>query len=137
MYRSWAFSRAVMHRYIAIIWDAEDCDSAAEALRLRGRITATSPWEEVYRQTGVAVIHQPPSLHSSGIHSFANCQGVIVGSVFDRTKEGDCSPKLRDVPEFVTQRIVASTGRYLVKNFWGCYVAIVRDAHSGRCSVMR
>lgn len=125
-----------MHRYIALIWNAEDCESGALAQRTEAAMTGASPsWRSVYRSHGVLVIQHIGS--ATHLYTLSNTQGIVLGSMFARASQASdrCAPVELGPKE--TQRIVDTKGRYLVDNYWGSYIAVIRDNGRACCSLLR
>ena len=125
-----------MHRYLAFLWNPADQESAARVGNVAQRLSVDLPWTLVYRHPGVLVAHQPPPSKVPGLHSLARAQGVILGSLFRHSAQ-TTGTAVGDLDEPSTRRIVTSGGRALVAGYWGSYVALIRDAGSGRCSLLR
>lgn len=125
-----------MHRYLVFLWTPSDRERAARVGSAAHRLCAEPPWELVCRYPGFLAVHQPPKTRSARLHHLANAQGVVLGSLFRRSGEASSSA-VGDLDAASSQRIVTSAGRDLIENYWGSYVALVRDADSGQCGVLR
>lgn len=127
-----------MHRYLALIWNPADSSADQRAASTEASLLAASPWGVAYRNGGVAVMYQPSHLQSRHIRHLTDLHGLVLGSLFRRTTQTSHSPAADtrfDASE--TRRIVESKGHHLVKNYWGSYLAIVRDATAGSYSIFR
>jgi len=125
-----------MHRYLAFLWNPSDHESTARVRLVAHRLGTEPPWELGYRHPGVVVAHQASGSRSPCAHYLAHAQGLILGSLFRRTPD-DRSMAVGDLDDADTRRIVTSAGRDLIASYWGAYVALVRDAGSGHCSLLR
>src|SRR5579872_7461145 len=115
-----------MHRYLALVWDPTDPSGARYAASLESLIRTDQSWKSAYRNAGVLVVHRPPPNQANSVYSLSNETGVVIGSLFRRTRAcAQSSPDAR-FDSFETLRVLDSGGRYLVTNYWGSYVAIVR-----------
>ncbi len=125
-----------MHRYLAFLWNSSDQERTARLENVALRLSGEPPWTLVYRHPGVLVAHQPPQSKIPCLHTLARAQGVILGSLLRRSADTS-STAVGDLDEPNTRRIITSGGHALVADYWGNYVALVRDAGSGRCSLLR
>ena len=125
-----------MLRYIAFIWDPDDYDSAARVASARTTLLSGRFWTTAYSVENVLVTFQRPADPSSSCHPLAANAGVVLGSLFRRHR-GAASTPTADLGGPETVSVLSSSGRHLVENYWGAYIALIRDPHSRRCSVLR
>ena len=125
-----------MRRYLVFLWNPSDHESTARVQRVAHRLGAEPPWALVYQHPGVLVGHASSDSAVPGVHSLAHAQGVILGSLYRRTPDAH-STAVGDLDEASTRGIVTSAGRDLIERYWGAYVALIRDARSGQCSLLR
>lgn len=127
-----------MHRYVTLIWQPENLPSGrAAASTASALLEAPDLWTVPYQSDGVLVIHQPPPHRSQHIHVLADKKGVIIGSLFQRTDSISKSLPGTCLGTTETDRIVRSHGRHLVDNYWGSYLAVMRDPTSDSTSILR
>jgi asparagine synthase (glutamine-hydrolysing) len=125
-----------MNRFVAMIWDQDNAAQQTQvhlwALALRGR----SPrWKQVLNAPGLAVFSYRHRGETAIVTEFAGAQGVAIGVVFAKGRERE--GRLRALTEEETVNVVTSGGEDLVRDFWGCYVALWRDAAQQRICVLR
>jgi asparagine synthase (glutamine-hydrolysing) len=126
-----------MHRYLALVWNPADSESASRVAGTRAAVLTAQPWTLAYENNGVLVTHQPLHQRSPSVHHLANFHGVVLGSLFHRTKDAGAAQPAGNLDHCETQRVMESSGRHLVQNYWGTYFAVVYDPPSGTCSLLR
>jgi asparagine synthase (glutamine-hydrolysing) len=115
-----------MFRYFAFAWNEHSSHASASAHLLERR------WRESARafapcfSAGGLTVYISHGPQARCVHHLADGQGVIVGSLFDRSHEENatrtCGPLLS---EFQSTRIVRTGGRRLIEAYWGSYVAFL------------
>lgn len=122
-----------------LIWNQDDSQSSQSVASLQQSLLVadSTPWENVFRTKGVSVLHQSPHYAGSHVHPLANLHGVVIGSLFRRTSEFSATPALTNFDESETRRILNSSGRHLVKKYWGSYVALLHDERCDSTSILR
>lgn len=124
-----------MFRYLGLVWDPADENASTTA----GRIVAhgpSGPWRTALQRPGMQVWvagERPGGNRSQGL---ADRHGVLLGTVFRRRHLLDGGPMAATLDAAEQQRILASTGRALVDEFWGRSVAIF-STPDGRSHIVR
>jgi asparagine synthase (glutamine-hydrolysing) len=122
-----------MFRYVALIWDSADPPQADAAQSVTRRLQASpSQWHEALNCPGLRVLCADTRPGSFEPHLLARNAGVVLGSVFSRSRTVDETAPAPRCPltESQTTAIVESRGEWLVTHCWGNYVALIADAHS-------
>ncbi len=127
-----------MFRYIALVWNVTDEQQSRTAESLDGRLRAQR-WTAAFLSTGLRVFCMNASSGMLGALPLANDAGVILGTLFERSRAiDDDSPSRRATPSARgAAAILASQGQWLIENCWGNYVAIMRDASAGVVRVLK
>lgn len=126
-----------MYHFVALLWDAEDLQARAVATHLGQKLRrAAVTWEPQLSVEGMSVFALAPT--DPGLRSYVlpDESGVVLGRLFAMDQSTQFS---RDghVDEWTTREIVRTAGRYLVRNFWGGYVALLRDRENHRNYAIR
>lgn len=97
--------------------------------------TRHASWTEVYVGPGLSVLilKSPPT--APRVALLEKDAGVVVGALFSRDQEPP-APFARLGPT-ESARIVASGGQELISQYWGSYVAFVRDSRDMCVNVIR
>lgn len=129
-----------MFRYIALIWNPSDAPRLAAAQRVTACLrTLPTRWHETPDQGGLRVFYRGARPGSLETHILPDDAGVVVGALFERSRElTDDSPARKWTASTTqTEAIVASRGRWLIENCWGNYVAIIRDPRARSTWVLK
>lgn len=126
-----------MHRYFIFVWDKADSDSARQVEMTRSHLVNASNWESPYGGPGILVLHRPLPRPCVSFRTLANSQGVVLGSLFQRAQDEISGYSRAQLSDTETQRIVESSGRHLVQNYWGTYIAVIHNPSSSTCTVLR
>ena len=117
-----------MLRFMACAWDAEDLAQQSEVRTLQFRTLRQSHWRVVLDVPGLVVMCAGLLDRAVECYEIPDQSGVILGKLFSR-RSADADGNLRVVlNQDAGKRIVQSGGRYLVGNYWGEYVAFLRDS---------
>jgi hypothetical protein len=110
-----------MFRYAAVLWNCEDINQAALSREIIQRFESQStPWKSALDDAGIKVLYADTAA-LPGPQLLGSNRGVILGTLY--RSEGDRA----HLTEAETSRILATRGRALTTDFWGNYVAIIRD----------
>ena len=115
-----------MYHFVALAWDRASPDATAVAAQLKDRLCRSGiPWESHLSADGMCVFAQPPK--DPGLRSYVlpDDTGVVLGRLFPALNSSDAL------------EIVRTAGRHLTRNFWGGYVALVRDRENRRSFAIR
>lgn len=126
-----------MHRYIVLAWNPEESESSRVAGSIQSRLASPlSKWITAYQDTGVFVSHTGSEGGAPDYYSLANSGGVILGTLFRRGCDNTTSETINFGAD-ETDALIQSCGQHVVDNYWGTYVAILRDRQQGACHVFR
>lgn len=126
-----------MQHFVAMVWDSEDREAHDTATKLKQRfIAASADWETVVDCNGMVVCVQTQRGRSRRHYVLAHQQGVVVGHLFRRgeTAHGVVDASLNTA---ASNEILESGCSALVRNYWGAYVALVRNNQSSRAWILR
>lgn len=127
-----------MYRYMAFIWNPVDGRSRPAVLSLTQRLQeGSTQWSLVLDAPGVVVFHAGRHVGSSDSLPLAHSAGVVLGRIFTRDIESPESAAHATFNDAETSQIIAGGGRRLLKNYWGRYVAILRNDSTGEVWVLR
>lgn len=124
-----------MFRFIAFAWNSADQNQSALARRLAHSILDQyGPSGEAMLSDGLAVCWSGARARSNEHQLLSESHGVVLGRLFPREyrlgqREG--------LDAGATRHVLESQGRHLICNYWGRYVAFIRDAASDRTWVLR
>ncbi|MDB6088120.1 MAG: asparagine synthase, partial [Gammaproteobacteria bacterium] len=117
-----------MYHFIALAWNAADSRARETALQLNQKLCGPSlPWKRHLSTDGMSVYSVPPGEPGLRPHVLPGEAGVVLGRLFtaDLSK-----PRLgveEAFDERTTQEMIRTAGHHLIQNFWGGYVAFLRD----------
>lgn len=122
-----------MFRFVAFAWDGANQEQAATARRLSHQVSYQyGPRSHALTCDGLAVHWTDTRERSSEHYLLHNDQGVILGKLFKgHADEEFHTPECRLDAES-SQGILADGGRGIITNYWGRYVAFLRDHGSVR-----
>lgn len=118
-----------MYHFVALLWNAEDAAARERAAQLDQKLSRSAlPWEHTLSTNGLSVFTLPPS--DPGLRSYVlpGNTGVVLGRLFAADLSHPHLPPPEQVDECATREIVRTGGQHLIRNFWGGYVALLRDA---------
>jgi asparagine synthase (glutamine-hydrolysing) len=127
-----------VYRYLALIWNAADERSRLAMISLTERLQAgATQWSRVLDCPGVVVFHADRRVGSSDATPLAHSSGAVLGRIFTRDMENPQAAARVVFNEAESSLIAASGGRRLLEQYWGRYVAIVRNSLTGEVWVLR
>src|SRR5262245_40538315 len=126
-----------MYRFFALAWDTTDSHATALAGQLVLRLQrADCSWNAVLTAAGLTAFQTGTQPLRHEAHVLADSMGVVFGKLFE--KRFDTAPgNSLELSDTDGARIAATGGRYLLEQYWGRYVAILRDPASDRVRVLR
>jgi asparagine synthase (glutamine-hydrolysing) len=128
-----------MLRYIALLWEATDAGSSATAQELGRRVHADSDdWQTVFSKEGLSILLARSPFPCYAAHPIGDL-GSVLGVVFDRNDPDRSTARTqsRFFNEAESASILRSSGRHLVDNYWGRYVAFLCDPRGTWKKVLR
>jgi asparagine synthase (glutamine-hydrolysing) len=127
-----------VYRYMAFVWNPMDERSRLAVLSLTRRLEAgATQWSRALQGAGVIVFHADRRVGSSDALPLAHSGGVVLGRIFTRNIGNPESAARVTFNDTESSQIIASGGRRLLENYWGRYVAILRNASTGEVWVLR
>jgi asparagine synthase (glutamine-hydrolysing) len=126
-----------VYRYLALIWHLSDERSRLGAIALSERLMRQPKWVRGLNEPGVSIFHASQHPGSSDTVPLAHCAGAVLGRIFSRQIEDPRSAARVTFDNAESSLIVASGGCRLFERYWGRYVAIVRNSHTGEVWVLR
>jgi asparagine synthase (glutamine-hydrolysing) len=127
-------------RYIIIIWNVDnvpDCDAVSS---IRRRIQGSAvDWRPVMDRPGMYVACVEGQPYSGAVILVDDWRGVILGTLFP-SPGTSCSSRptsIRHLSRGDSAEILRSSGRSLISNFWGYYVAALHYPEYASAVVLR
>ena len=121
--------------YLAVLWNQRDPEQA-QAAALLLEMPCLHAWHPVLRRDGIAVYTEIPSARYLTTQHLRDEQGTLLGVLFERHRNRRlCGRELREDPGLAEAGI--GTIRHLTQNYWGTYVALISNRHSGEWWVLR
>jgi asparagine synthase (glutamine-hydrolysing) len=117
-----------MYHFIALVWNAADACVRETAWQLNGKLREPSlGWQSQLSADGISVYSVPPAEPGLRPYVLPGEAGVVLGRLFtaDLSNPSLAADALLD--ERATEEIVRTGGQHLVQNYWGGYVALLRD----------
>jgi asparagine synthase (glutamine-hydrolysing) len=127
-----------MVRYVIIASNPGDTADIQTVQAIRARIRAWSGWRLALDSpdTTIAVGTQE-SMANSVLH-FDDNRGAIIGLLYRAPASyGDAPDRVHAIDRKESGKIIDSSGRALISDYWGHYVAVIRYPESGRVIVIR
>ena len=123
-----------MYHFIALVWNCEDRRARETALQFSSKLC--EPWYNPVSAEGLRVYCLPPA--EPGLRSYVlpAATGVVLGQLFAADLENTRLTVDSDPTDHVVERIIRTGGRYLIENYWGGYVALLRD-RAGDVTIVR
>jgi asparagine synthase (glutamine-hydrolysing) len=126
-----------VYRYLALIWNPSDERSRATSIALTERLTHEARWNRALNEPGAAIFDTGQHPGSSDTLPLASSGGAVLGRLFSRQIEDPVSAARVTFDNAESSQVVASGGCRLFERYWGRYVAIVRNSHTGEVWVLR
>tara|TARA_B100001939_G_scaffold198403_1_gene170660 strand:+ start:835 stop:2661 length:1827 start_codon:yes stop_codon:yes gene_type:complete len=130
-----------MYRYVALTWDQENAQ-AREAVRdlIAAMEGEAEGWRKVLAVDGFMVWHvgeREGRMQTYLIRNDAGLAegGAVLGKLFKRATAQHLVPTCLDGPE--SHSIIHTKGRHLTTNYWGRYVAFIRDEKGDGLNILR
>lgn len=127
-----------MYHFIALMWDPADASAAAGAAELSTRLSRLSlPWKCVLNSAGIVTYAYPPRGRSLELYNLPDGRGVVLGRLFPNPVtswqhgwEPAITPRAADM-------MIETSGRHLIEQYWGSYIAFLRDGNGSRAAMVR
>jgi asparagine synthase (glutamine-hydrolysing) len=127
-----------MYKYVAFIWDSHDADSSVIGKRLIAQFSVVHrKWNNRLFANGIAVFDCPPACPPLQAYVLSPALGVIFGRLFSANQHMAAGQSGTAITAKTTTLICSSGGRELVTQYWGSYVAVLRDSENDVSYVIR
>lgn len=126
-----------MFRFVAAAFDGDSPQVAlAESIGQKLRADRNHQWSEAALGTDLRIWSPNISRETDNRHVAG--AGLIIGRAFPRQNDARGNPPASaSIDTKTAAAIVESRGAKLARDFWGNYVAFVRDVRTGECHVVR
>ena len=126
-----------MYPFLAVLWTSAEFEARINVGSLCDRLSEnTAKWHFVMRTPGFFMLTATPECGGFREYVLPNGAGVILGRLFRRSMESDRDDEF-EMDERSATRIVRTSGRALVDEYWGSYIAVLDDREHGRRHVIR
>ncbi|PHZ83568.1 asparagine synthase C-terminal domain-containing protein [Paremcibacter congregatus] len=117
-----------MYRYISFIWNAADPQATETAHFLQNTFTdMSSAWQTAYDGSGLCVMHRDEEPNRMQAYALPtqdeNSGGVVVGKLLTRDRRPEAVSRNAHITVPEARRVIHTSGRALVEDYWGTYVA--------------
>jgi asparagine synthase (glutamine-hydrolysing) len=122
----------LMFRYIALSWDTANLldSQAAKQLAMKLHMPG-SGWQPVLSRPGLSVFTADTQPGVNKAYLLPPDRGVVLGKLFRRSElDHPAAPDVALTANDVS-RILHNSGRALVDDYWGRYIALLYDASGG------
>jgi asparagine synthase (glutamine-hydrolysing) len=127
-----------MYAFVALLWAPDDPTATATATQWAQRLTvASGSWENLLTTEGAIVFAQPPTDPGLRRYMLPERAGIVLGQLFSADLSKARADSIDRIDEPAAREIVRTGGRYLVRNYWGGYVAVIADRQAGCAYVIR
>ena len=137
-----------MYRYLVLIWDSQDASATSDARQLSSRLLQSQPeWSSVVDESGLAAFHAGAGgLDATSRDELTSCEsrvlsgrrrGVVFGRLFRRGSELQSHAFCEPIDAIESERMCDSGGEHLIGNYWGRYVAVLREGANQKVRVVR
>jgi asparagine synthase (glutamine-hydrolysing) len=116
-----------MFRYLTFAWDRADQGAKAVADRRIQKLRHDTAWQTVLEEHGLIVFVRGDRPGVNGSTPVPEGQGAILGRIFRRDELDKPGQPSLILTQHEAAAIVASSGRALIRDYWGRYVAFWRD----------
>lgn len=127
-----------MHRYIAFAWNNQIEEKTCIAQSLVRRMHSAFPaWDSTIKTAGLQVYHCNENKRSGQAYVLDENAGVVLGQLFERSADGSYRPQNGAFDPRAAYQIRKTKGRHLVDQYWGRYVALLREEREGNLRILR
>ncbi len=128
-----------MLRYMALLWEETDITSSATEGVLRQRLLkGGESWQTVLSKSGLSILVSKTPFECYAAHPLGDL-GSVLGVVFDRNNPDRNTARSPSgfFSDQESEQIVHSSGRRLIDNYWGRYVAFLCDPSGSWKKIVR
>ncbi len=127
-----------MYRFVTCVWDVEEREAASRAAAITAQLrTSDGLWRITVDAPGLLVLCIGDDGPTWQTYRLAADGGVVLGMLFQRASDGISRASAFTFDDNETRAIIQSGGEHLVRNYWGRYVAFLRDPLTRRQYVLR
>jgi len=127
-----------MSQFTALIWDSRNDRATAAAGRFVQKLCASSSeWQPTLNASGLVILHKGVVPGAWQPHVLQDAVGVVFGKLFSQRYDSDGYSSIGALNRSESAKIVCSKTRHLVDNYWGRYIAIVRDTNTQATWILR
>jgi len=127
-----------VNRFVALAWNAHDAAQVSAMRQLTRRLeTAFPELRPALECPDLAVYCTLDEPRTFAAYPLPGDAGVVVGKVFCFDMDGDHVPRPVQFDEHAAAAAIARHGRNLFEQYWGGYVAFLRDSRTGAAHVLR
>ncbi len=126
-----------MNRLVCLILDPSNPIAVRKAEEINDSIKHTACHLKLQLKTADTIVYTSAQPRS-GVRPYmlSDDLGVVFGTLFPTANGTEAHPVV-EITRESSSRIVSSHGQTLIADFWGCYIALVRDPQHGRYYVIR
>ncbi len=126
------------HPYLALFWNSGNPARQAVAERLLQKIHSSKvAWTLRASAPGAAVFDTQGAPHPMTVYSLPAGRGLVFGRLFDRTTSAALSPDSLALERALSTLTPEAIGNYLVRHYWGAYVAFAIDSPAAAWMAIR
>jgi asparagine synthase (glutamine-hydrolysing) len=127
-----------VYHFVALLWNNADPPARERAAHLNEKLRQSAlRWEHQLCTDGLSVFAAAPSDPGLRSYELPHDAGIVLGRLFNGNLSNPHLVPGEQFDERAAEEIVRTSGEHLLRNFWGGYVALLRDAGSGRAYVIR
>ncbi|MGB6308789.1 MAG: asparagine synthase-related protein [Steroidobacteraceae bacterium] len=129
-----------MLRYIILVWNANNSSDRDTSAAVRGRMQSSGMmWRAVLDRPGMYAACVDQGFYARAATLIDGDRGVIIGTLFSSPELCQSSqPRpIESLSRSQSNDILRSQGRALISDFWGYYVAAIRDPGGAGGIVLR
>jgi asparagine synthase (glutamine-hydrolysing) len=126
-----------VYRYLALVWDPLSVASARTLESFNLAASLPQHWSVTYQGPGILTLHssrEPPAARS---YVLEGRRGVILGKLFKRRCSDYSRQREVTFDELRSAKLVRSGAQLLIDEYWGSYLAIVRDEQANSHHILR
>ena len=128
-----------MFRYVALVWNPTDSAKTATAETITRTLKlGSAQWRAVCCSGGLQVLCADVNQSSLRAHVLSHGRGVVVGALFRAQRDApETTSGCRTLAESECEAIARSNGRRLIEDYWGNYVAFLRNSDSNCTTALK
>lgn len=127
-----------MYRYFALIWSPQDLRARDGACKIAERLfLSSSGWQRAFDAEGVLAVHAGLDEGAGTTLKLDRRAGAIFGRIFKRDMPDSPGALRIDLDSQESLKIIQTGGRRLIEQYWGRYVALLRDAAASETWIVR